>query len=251
MDGPSEGTGVAADTVGVVGEHPAVVDALTDRGAEAVVGDAETVLDAAPDTVVAAGEPALVDLVRAGVGVPVLPFGVGPGVRSVPPLAVDSVLHLLSGSLETVERPVLRASTPLGGEVALFDVMLVTDEPARISEYAVKSGGTRVDTFRADGVVVATPAGSHGYARAADSPLVGPSTGVVSVVPISPFATNVDSWMLDTDGVSLVVERDETPVELLADGRPSGPVVPGETVRIRNEGSLTLAVVEESQSFFE
>lgn len=247
MEVSSEGAGV----VGVVGEHPAVVDALEDRGVETVRGDAESVLDAAPDAVVAAGEPAVVDLVRAGVDVPVLPFGAGRGLRSVPALGVDAVAHLVTGSFDTVERPVLRASSPSGGAVALFDVMLVTDEPARISEYTVRSGGVRVDTFRADGVVVATPSGSTGYARAAGSPVVGPGTGVVSVVPISPFATNVDSWVLDTDGVSLVVERDETPVELLADGRPSGSVVPGETVRIREDGSFPLAVVEESQSFFD
>lgn len=247
MDGPSEGAGV----VGVVGEHPALVDVLADLGVETVQGDAEVVLDGAPDSVVAAGEPAVVDLVRAGVEVPVLPFGAGRGLRSVPALGIDAVTHLVTGAFDTVERPVVRASSSSGGAVALFDVMLVTDEPARISEYTVRSGGARVETFRADGVVVATPAGSTGYARAAGGPVVGPGTGVVSVIPISPFATNVDTWVLDTDGVSLVVERDETPVELLADGRSSGSVVPGETVRIRADGTFPLAVVEESQSFFE
>jgi len=246
MDGPSEGAGV----VGVVGEHPAVLDALADRAVETVHGEARAVLDADPAAVVAAGEPAVVDLVRAGVDVPVLPFGAGTAVRSVPPLGVDAVSQLVSGAYETVERPLLAAQPSLGEPVALFDLMLVTDDPARISEYSVWCGDEHVESFRADGVVVATPAGSQGYARAADGPVVAPGSGVVSVIPISPFATNVDSWVLGDDRVRLVVERDETPVELLADGRPSGSVVPGETLGIRRDGSLTLAVVEGSQGFF-
>jgi NAD+ kinase len=247
MDGPSEGAGV----VGVAGEHPAVVDALVDRGVETVQGDARSVLEGDPDAVVAAGEPAVVDLVRAGVDVPVLPFGAGAALRSVRALGVDAVSHLVRGAFDTVERPLLRAETPLGETVALFDLMLVTDEPARISEYTVWRDTDRVESFRADGVVVATPAGSQGYARAADGAVLAPGTGVVSVIPISPFATNVDSWVLDEDSVGLRVERDETPVELLADGRPSGSVVAGERLRVRRDGSLTLAVVEESRGFFD
>jgi NAD+ kinase len=248
MDEPSVGAGVAS--VGVVGEHPVLVDALAAR-TDPVVGDAGTVLAADPDVAVAAGEPAVVDLVREGVEVPVLPFGAGAGLRSVPALAAGAVDALFAGRYETVERPIITANTPAGDQRALFDLMLVTDEPARISEYTVRDGEEPVATFRADGVVVATPTGSTGYARAADSPVVAPGTDVVSVVPIAPFATDADSWVLSDDGVSLVVERDETPVELLADGRPSGSVVPGETVRIGVEGALTLAVVEQSQPFFE
>ncbi|WP_394351524.1 hypothetical protein [Halobacterium bonnevillei] len=55
---------------------------------------------------------------------------------------------------------------------------MVTAEPARISEYAVETGTERVDEVRADGVVAATPAGSHGYARDADGPLLSRGRGL-------------------------------------------------------------------------
>jgi NAD+ kinase len=247
MDGPSEGAGI----VGVVGDYPAAVDALASHGVETPSGDATAVLEATPDTVVAADESALIDLVGAGVDVPVLPIAAGPGVQSVPELEIEAIEHLATGAYNTIKRPLLRAMTAQSEEVALFDVMLVTDEQARISEYTVYDGSAQVAKFRADGVIVATPAGSGGYAKAVNSPVLAPETGVVSVIPVAPFATKVDSWVVNNSAVSLRVERDETPVELLADGRSSGVVGRGEKLRIQQDESITLAIVEESRSFWE
>jgi NAD+ kinase len=81
--------------------------------------------------------------------------------------------------------------------------------------------------------------------------VLAPETGVVSVIPVAPFATKVDSWVVNNSAVSLRVERDETPVELLADGRSSGVVGRGEKLRIQQDESITLAIVEESRSFWE
>jgi NAD+ kinase len=113
----------------------------------------------------------------------------------------------------------------------LRDAMLVTDEPARISEYAVRSGDRVVARFRADGVVVATPAGSRGYLSAAGGPIVEPGTRTLAAVPVAPFQTESDDWVLDDAAVSLTVHRD-TPVLLVVDGR--------ETRIVPREGPVSL-----------
>ena len=102
---------------------------------------------------------------------------------------------------------------------ALFDITLVTDEPARISEYGVASRGDSVATFRADGVVVATAAGSHGYAGAVDAPSLSTAVDAVAVAPVAPFVTDTRRWVLPDDQLTLTVERDEGPIALVADGR--------------------------------
>jgi NAD+ kinase len=236
---------VSDDDVGTVGLREAV------RGADADLraGSAAGVLDADTDAVVALGERALVDLVAAGLDSdrPVLPVDAGASVRSVPRSAAPGAVEaLLDGSWTPVELPLLSAQ----GADALFDFTLVTSEPARISEYTVVSGEERVATVRADAVVVTTPTGSPGYAKAADGPVLAPGTGVIGVVPVAPFATDADHWVLPDDAVRLVVERDEAPVELLADGRSVGTVPANEPIPIARERSLTVAVVEGSQRFF-
>lgn len=247
MSGPRDAT-----TVGVVGDHPAVAQTIADAGGDPRTGPASDVLSTEPDLVVAVGESALLEVVRADASIPTLPVDAGRALRSISREALDDATdRLLAGTFETVEYPVLEVASPLGATRVLMDAMLVTAEPARISEYRVWTGDEQVARFRADGVAVTTPAGSQGYARACDGPVTKPDTGVVAVVPVAPFATDEDVWVLPHDAVELVVERDETPVELLADDRSVGSVGPGESVRLGADGTLPIAVLPESRSFFE
>lgn len=234
--------------VGVVGDET-LAAAVEDAGGDPQVAppaDLKTV-----EFVVAAGEAAVVDLARAGVDVPILPIAAGEGIRSVARPAADETLERLVGSSYPTERhPVLSISGPETTTQAVFDATLVAAEPARISEFAVRSGGESVARFRADGVVASTPAGTVGYNRSAGGPVVAPETDVVSVVPLAPFATDADHWVLPAEEVTFSVTRDETPVELLADGRSEGIVETGEPIDITYAGAIETFVVPEGSRFF-
>ncbi|ODR81933.1 hypothetical protein BG842_26195 [Haladaptatus sp. W1] len=242
--------GIVPSTDGDVVEE--IEGALGDEAEPTTSENAGTVLDANPTVVVAVGEQAVTNLVRAGVSVPVLPVDAGPGLESVAPDDIEpAVADLLAGEWTTVDRPLLSATVD-GEHVAdaLFDATLVTSEPARISEYSVRVADEEVSQFRADAVVVATPTGSLGYAHDAGGPVVERGTGVVSVVPVAPFAIHVDNWVLGGP-VTLAVERDEDAVELLADDRSVRPVEPHEPVEVAFDGSMELVSVVSSRRFFD
>ncbi|WP_435360645.1 hypothetical protein [Haloarchaeobius sp. DFWS5] len=236
----------AEPTIGVVGasesERRARVEAaVTDARASLVTGDASHVVEPSPTFVVAVGERALCSLVNVGVDAPVLAVDAGSGVPSVPVETVpEAIRSVLTG--ETARDARRCFDVAIDGEThpALYDVTLVTTEPARISEYAVRSGGDLVSRFRADGVVVATPTGSHGYAGAAGSPLLEPGTGTATVVPIAPFSIQHDHWILSDRAVDLSVERDEGPVSLFVDDRPVHEVGTDVTVSLTPGASLDL-----------
>lgn len=218
-------------------------EAVTDRVRHVVrAAGGRTDEPAAADAVLAVGDEAIRDAIvgatrgdhvgdNAPIGdPPVLPVRESGG-------AIDSAefreaIHgLLDGNARRVERPVL--SVGIDEETshrAAFDVGFVTDEPARISEYAVDLGDGREAAFRADGVVVATPLGSDGYANAAGGPLLEAGSGI-AVVPIAPFRTRSDAWVVP-DGVTVSVRRDAEPVSLVVDGDRRGTVTPGRPVRI-------------------
>jgi NAD+ kinase len=234
--------------VGVVGDETFAA-AVEAAGGDPVVGAASD-LDGI-EVAVADGEAAVVDLLRAEVGVPVLPVEAGSGVRSVPSSDLEPALErVLDGAYRTERHPVVSAQRAFDGVRALFDVTLVAAEPARISEFSVRCGGESVARFRADGVVASTPAGSVGYNSAAGGPVVATGTDVVSVVPLAPFATDADQWVLPLEEVTLSVERDETPVELLADGRTERTVAAGEPVTLSTTDAFETVVVSESARFF-
>lgn len=217
-----------------------------DGDAAAAVADAvragggETVDDGdAADALVTVGEAALVDAALADPPAPLLPVDAAVGRHSVARSALgDAVEALRAGEGRRVDHPVLSAS--VNGDPAaraVMDLTLLTSDAARISEYAVETDGERLDGFRADGVVVAAPLGSAGYARDAGGPVLAGGGGV-SVVPISPFATTADTWVVDGD-LALTVER-RCPVDLVADGREATTVDRGDRIAVRRGASVTL-----------
>ncbi|WP_267642916.1 ATP-NAD kinase [Haloarchaeobius amylolyticus] len=242
----------SSPSVGVAGEPEAArvaaaESAVADAGGVPLVDDPATLVGASPSFVVALGESALLDLVRAGIDVPVLPVDAGRGVRSVPNHALAEALqHALGGEATTESRRCFDVTIDGEDAVALFDVTLVTAEPARISEYAVRSRGDLVSQFRADGVVVSTPTGSHGYAKAAGGPTLEPGTGTGVVVPIAPFAIQADHWVVADDDLQLSVERDEGTVSLRVDDRALREVGPAVTVSLSAGPELTLVCTAES-----
>ncbi|QLG50724.1 NAD(+)/NADH kinase [Natrinema halophilum] len=229
---------------------------LTD--ATIVRGSRNEVLAAGSSVLVIAGEEGVSAAARAGVETPVLPVGSITGIESVDRDRVsDALREVLDGHAIRRTRPVLSVTRTAGPktergtesddgsgcERALFDVTLVTDEPARISEYGVHSRGSSVATFRADGVVAATPAGSHGYASDIDAPQLSTAIDALTVAPIGPFITQTRRWVLPEDDLALTIEREEGDVTLVVDGHAVGAVSVDSRVTVAATGTLPTLVV--------
>ena len=152
-----------------------------------------------------------------------------------------AVRRLMQGNTRLVSQPILSIDLDdVDTYHATFDVALVTDEPARISEYGIDAPDRRHLTVRSDGVVVATPLGSERYANAAGGPVVAPSAGL-AVVPIAPFTTRRDTWVVDGT-VTLSVERDAEAVSGVVDGRRRAGVPSGCPVKIGIAARVDLLV---------
>jgi NAD+ kinase len=245
-----DGAAGEARTAGVVGDADGVVDSLSEAGLRPVDGDVGSVLAADPAVLVAVGEEALLRLARRTPPVPILPVGAGRGVRSVPREALAEVGGRLAAGDWTVEdHPLLGLEWTGERTTAFFDAMLVTAEPADISEFTVRADGEHVASFRADGVVATTPAGSPGYTRTAGGPVVDPGLDVLAIVPVAPFATSLDHWVVPLRA-TLTVERDEAAVEVLADDRSVGDAPVGDPVRLAPTGRVDIVRVREGLSPF-
>jgi NAD+ kinase len=226
----------------------ALATAVRRAGGTPVVEDATRLATDDVDAVVAPGDRALYDVVRANVTAAVLPIGADPSARSVRAAdAADAIATVVADDHDATTRTTLAVDPPGVDAVrTLADVTLVTTEPARISEYTLTAGDRVVGRFRADGVVLATPVGSQGYARAAGSHVLAPHTGVLAAVPIAPFATNADDWIVPHDDVTLTVERDEGEVSLRADDAHVTRLGHGDVVRVAPDDPLTVAVTPQS-----
>lgn len=212
----------------------------------------------AADAVVAVGDEAIRDVLVGAPDAPVIPVGsrrlavdVDAAERRLGAL-LDAALRgggdpsadgdPPADGVRRVAHPVLAVDAG-DGETrrAAFDVALVTAEPARISEFAIDFVGEGDESFRADGVAVATPFGSDGYANAAGGPVVEPGGGL-SVAPIAPFSTRTDAWVA-AERLSVSVEREAESVALVVDGRERGSVEPHRPVAIEATDSVALVTL--------
>lgn len=226
---------MSGQRVGVVGDE---------RVAEAVeAGGGVPITDGASfDTVeyvIAHTESSLVDLARMGIDIPIVAVDVEGSIPSTPFDGLDETMgRIRRDEMPTVRHPVVAVTGSFEPVRIVFDAAIMAAEPARISEFSIHRDGDLVSRFRADGVVASTPAGSAGYNRNAGGPIVAPGTAVCSVVPIAPFAKTAGHWVIPIDSVQLRVERDDTPVELLADGRRELTVEAGDPIELTQVGSI-------------
>ena len=155
------------------------------------------------------------------------------------PATIAAVEQLFAGETRRVEQPILSVGGESVRATAALDVAVATDEPAQIAEYTIERPHGRAASVRADGVVVATPLGSRGYAAAVDGPRLDAGAGL-AVVPIAPFSTRKPVWVVD-GGVTVGLERGDGAVTLVVDGDRRASIEPGETVDIEVTGRIAVA----------
>ena len=107
----------------------------------------------------------------------------------------------------------------LGSYRALNDVVVSRGTLARVIRVTAHVDGGRLTTYVADGVIVATPTGSTGYALAAGGPILPPELKNMLIVAIAPHLSLDKAVVLDEGSeVWLDVETDHQ-VILTVDGQ--------------------------------
>lgn len=82
---------------------------------------------------------------------------------------------------------------------SLNDIVITRAGFSRIIGLNVYVNGQLLDTYEADGVIVATPTGSTGYNLSAGGPIVSPKSKVIVVTPISPHSLTTKSVVFDSN----------------------------------------------------
>ncbi len=116
---------------------------------------------------------------------------------------------------------------------------------------------TRVDqkymtTYRADGLIIATPTGSTAYALSAGGPILYPTLQSILLVPISPFNLSKRPIVLP-ESVELEVKIlvDNMEIELTLDGQVDMPMGAGDVVVIKRAKESVWFVKSDEKSYFD
>ncbi len=213
--------------------------------------------------IVLGGDGFILDASRraAPLGVPILGINLG-RVGYMAELEVDE-LDLLekyfSGDYRIDERAMLEVRVVSGSgdtqkfsSFALNDVVIANGTTARIVDLQLLDDGEPISTYRADGLIVATPTGSTAYSLSAGGPIVDPKLSCFCVTPICPHSLGArpivfpDSAKLEIKNICVR----EKILHLTLDGKATFDMFYGDVAEITRSKLTTKLVRIKSGGFY-
>ena len=125
---------------------------------------------------------------------------------------------------------------PLGTHFVVNDVTVRATDNDSINAISVEAGGKHINTYWADGLIVATPTGSTAYSMSCGGPILHPQTDVVVLTPIASHSLSVRP---------LVIPATQ-PLEIAVDGRGGKYSLCVDTQRIILEDRIKLLITKEN-----
>jgi len=208
------------------------------------------------------GDGTLLKAARLGAphGIPILGINLGGfGFLAAVPRAamLESLAQVMAGRFQVqsrmmLEAKVLRAGREVTSFVALNDIVVGKGAFSRLFRLTTRVSGELVSDLPADGMIVATPTGSTGYALSAGGPAVDPEARVIIVAPICPHTLSARSVVVPADRVVEIGLPDPRSEEvfLTADGQEGFPLETGDRVEVREAPFSARLISLEDDSFY-
>ncbi len=133
--------------------------------------------------------------------------------------------------------------------LALNEAVVERAESGHVVSLIVTIGDRRFTTYKADGLIVATPTGSTAYSLSAGGPVVEPDFEALIVVPVAAHMMfNRPLVLAPSTQVRLEVQGYRTAVVTL-DGRPITTIDPGSAVTVRRSSVAARFLVTGRRDF--
>lgn len=170
---------------------------------------------------------------------------------------LDQLDRLFTGDYKIESRSMLRVELFSGNELRSFcyglnDAVISNGSVSRMIDLELSEGGVPVTTYRADGLIIATPTGSTAYSMSAGGAIVEPSVACFCATPICPHSFMARPLIFADDAVLEVrnVCVREKMLYLTVDGRMNFELYRNQTVRITKSNLKTNLIRLKSYSFY-
>jgi len=160
--------------------------------------------------------------------------------------------QILAGDYTTEDRVAFDVSVDGRSFRVLNDATINKSALARIIDIRVTVSGMFVSTFRADGLIVATPTGSTAYNLSAGGPIIYPTMGAVVITPICPhMLTNRPIVLPDNLDIEIGIATPNQEIFLTLDGQEGLPITERDRVRIRKSEQSVMLVQSPDKNYFD
>jgi len=180
--------------------------------------------------------------VTAAVDVPLLGVNLGSlgFLTEVPLQSLYPMLEAIGQGRAAVEHrslmqvELMREDEVRGSYLVFNDAVVNKTALARLNTYDLYVDKAFVSSYRADGMIVATPTGSTAYSLSAGGPVLMPSVKAFVVTPVAPHSlTHRPLVVPDSVEIEILLRSEEEVAYLSLDGQPGLDLRDGDRVRCR------------------
>jgi NAD+ kinase len=182
--------------------------------------------------------------------VPILAVNLG-SLGFLTEVALPDLYHTLEQVLKgasCIERRMLlnacleRGGTNVQDDFALNDVV-INKSAARIVNLEVHVDGQYMTSYRADGLIIATPTGSTAYSLSAGGPIIHPSMNALLLSPICPFTLTNRPIVIPNQSILQVRLITEEEVQVTLDGQTGYPMFRDDVLEIK-QGPTPVSMIQ-------
>lgn len=180
--------------------------------------------------------------VTAAIDVPLLGVNLGSlgFLTEVPTQSLYPMLEAIAAGRATVEHRALMQCELLRGEEVRGEYLVFNDAVvnktalARLNTYDLYINKAFVASYRADGMIIATPTGSTAYSLSAGGPVLMPTVKALVITPVAPHSlTHRPLVVPDSAEIEILLRSEEEVAYLSLDGQPGLDLSDGDRVRCR------------------
>jgi NAD+ kinase len=147
---------------------------------------------------------------------------------------------------------VIRNERQRATETVLNDVVINKGALARLASIDTSIDGRYLTTYRADGLIVATPTGSTAYSLAAGGPVLHPGVPAIVMTPICPFTlTNRPLIIPDASSITIHLEKRSADIMLTFDGQQGLEIDDRDTIIIRKGPHPIYMISEPDRHYYD
>ncbi len=163
-----------------------------------------------------------------------------------------------AGGLAAGERLVLAVEVYRDGAkvaefIGLNDAVIAAAGISKIVKLSVSLLEDKLGSYRADGVIIATPTGSTAYSAAAGGPILHPEMEAMIINPICPFTLSHRPIVVHAqEHITLAIEAEQrTGVILTIDGQTVFSLEPTDEVRVFRYPEKARIIRSDKRTFYE
>ena len=168
------------------------------------------------------------------------------------PEIYPSLQDLIKGEFKVLERMMIEGETLDGKKFSAVNDMVVhrAQNPSLV-DLSIHVDGHYLNTFSADGIIIATPCGSTAYSLAAGGPILEPGIPALVITPISAHTISNRPIVIRPE-VDIQVQflSEAMPVEVSNDGFSIHRMNSGEVFTVRYSERTFRLISLKSQDYF-